>query len=116
MPTGQDSTTTQVGTPSRREYTRAELIELFGAVPMFARLAAPQRELIATAAMPISVKRGETVIQQGDAGDAIYVVATGSLLASRSSRSGERRAVNVIEAPGSFGEIALLDGRPRSLS
>jgi CRP/FNR family transcriptional regulator, cyclic AMP receptor protein len=116
MPTGQDSATPQVGTPSRREYTRADLIELFGAVPMFARLAAPQRELIATAAVPISVKRGETVIQQGDAGDAIYVVATGSLLASRSSRSGERRAVNVIEAPGSFGEIALLDGRPRSLS
>jgi CRP-like cAMP-binding protein len=32
----------------------------------------------------------------------------------RASRSGERRALNVIEEPGSFGEIALLDQRPRS--
>jgi CRP-like cAMP-binding protein len=116
MPTEHECATPQVGTASRKDYTRAELIELFGAVAMFARLAAPQRELIATEAVPISVKRGETVIQQGDAGDAIFIVAKGSLLASRSSRSGERRAVNVIEAPGSFGEIALLDGRPRSLS
>jgi CRP-like cAMP-binding protein len=100
----------------RRELTRAELIDLFGAVPLFARLAPPQRELIATAATPSTVKRGELVIQQGDPGDAVYVVARGSLLAHRASRSGERRALNVIEAPGSFGELALLDGRPRSVS
>lgn len=112
----QERAIPQVGSPSRRQYTRAELIELLGAVPMFARLAAPQRELIATAAVPITVNRGETVITQGDAGDAVYVAVQGSLLASRSSRNGERRAVNVIEAPGAFGEIALLDGRPRSLS
>jgi len=101
---------------SRRELTRAELIELFGAVPLFARLAPPQRELIATAASPLTVKRGTLVVQQGDPGDAVFVVVRGSLLAHRASRSGERRALNVIEAPGSFGELALLDGRPRSVS
>jgi CRP-like cAMP-binding protein len=101
---------------ARRELTRAELIDLFGAVPLFARLAPPQRELIATAAEPMTVKRGTLVVQQGDPGDAVYVVVRGSLLAHRASRSGERRALNVIEAPGSFGELALLDGRPRSVS
>jgi CRP-like cAMP-binding protein len=116
MTNAQENALPQIGAPSRRDYTRAELIELLGAVPIFARLAPPQRELIATAATPISVKRGETVIQQGDAGDAVYVVVRGSLLASRVSRNGERRALNVIEAPASFGEIALLDGRPRSVS
>jgi CRP-like cAMP-binding protein len=99
-----------------RELSRAQLIDLFGAVPLFARLAPPQRELIATAATPSTVKRGVLVIQQGDPGDAVYVVARGSLLAHRASRSGDRRALNVIEAPGSFGELALLDGRPRSVS
>src|SRR6185437_7503796 len=76
----------------------------------------PQRELIAAAATPQTVKRGTLVIQQGDSGDAVYVVSRGSLLAHRAGRSGERRALNVIEAPGSFGELALLDGRPRSVS
>lgn len=101
---------------SRRELTRAELIELFGAVPLFARLAAPQRELVATSATPLTVKRGTIVVQQGDPGDAVYVVARGSLLAHRTGRSGERRALSVVEAPGSFGELALLDSRPRSAS
>jgi CRP-like cAMP-binding protein len=92
------------------------LIEAFGAVPMFARLAAPQRELIATAATPLVAKRGEIVVRQGEPGDAVYVVARGSLLVHRAGRTGEHRALNVIEAPGSFGELALLDGRPRSTS
>ncbi|MBV9869009.1 MAG: Crp/Fnr family transcriptional regulator [Frankiaceae bacterium] len=100
----------------RRELTRAELIELFGAVPLFARLAPPQREAIAAAGVSLTAKRGETVVKQGEPGDAVYVVSRGSLLAHRMSRGGERRALNVIESPGSFGELALLDGRPRSVS
>jgi CRP/FNR family cyclic AMP-dependent transcriptional regulator len=108
--------TTPVRRSSRRDLTRAELIELFGAVPLFARLGAPQRELISATGTPRTAKRGEIVVQQGDAGDAVYVVSRGSLLVHRMSRGGERRALNVIEAPGSFGELALLDGRPRSVS
>ena len=83
-------------------------------MPLFARLAPANRELISAAGSHRTVKRGEIVVAQGERGDAIYVVARGSLLVSRSNRGGERRALNVIEAPGSFGELALLDGRPRS--
>jgi CRP/FNR family cyclic AMP-dependent transcriptional regulator len=104
------------GRRSKRELTPAELIELFGAVPLFARLGPAQREAISAAGVRTTAKRGEVVVQQGDPGDAVYVVASGSLLAHRMSRGGERRALNVIEAPGSFGELALLDGRPRSVS
>jgi CRP/FNR family transcriptional regulator, cyclic AMP receptor protein len=101
---------------SRRSLTPAELIELFGAVPLFARLPPTQREVIAATGRRQRVKRGELVVEQGEPGDAVYVVSRGSLLVSRVSRSGERRALTVIEAPGSFGELALLDGRPRSVS
>jgi CRP/FNR family cyclic AMP-dependent transcriptional regulator len=101
---------------SKRELTPAELIEVFGAVPLFARLAPSQRELISATGVAVRAKRGEVVVEQGQAGDGVYVVARGSLLVSRSNRGGERRALNVIQAPGSFGELALLDGRPRSAS
>jgi CRP-like cAMP-binding protein len=103
--------TTRVG---RREWTRAQLIDLFGAVQMFARLPAAQREAIAVSAEPRLARRGEVIVQQGEVADVLYVVATGTLLVHRASRSGERRALNVIEGPGAFGEIALLDQRPRS--
>jgi CRP/FNR family transcriptional regulator, cyclic AMP receptor protein len=109
------TTTVRRGSP-KRELTPAELIALFGSVPLFARLAPAQRELISATGVMMRVKRGEVVVEQGESGDAVYIVSRGSLLVSRSNRGGERRALNVIEAPGSFGELALLDGRPRSAS
>ncbi|HWA66550.1 MAG TPA: Crp/Fnr family transcriptional regulator [Mycobacteriales bacterium] len=103
-------------TASRREWTRAELITLFGSVPMFSRLPEPQLESIATAAERKVYPRGSLIIQQGTEGDGLYVVARGCVLVKREARTGGHRALHVIEAPGSFGELALLDNRPRSAS
>lgn len=104
------------GTRGRREWTRAQLISLFGAVNLFARLPEAQREAIGVAAEARTVSRGTVVVNQGEVADALYVVASGSLLVQRATRKGEKRAINVIEAPGSFGELSLLDSRPRSAS
>jgi CRP-like cAMP-binding protein len=100
----------------RREWTRAELIDLFGSVRLFSRLPAPQLEALAVASERIFVRRGELVIKQADEGDALFVLAAGSLLVRRISKSGSSRGVNVIDAPGSIGELSLLDSRPRSAS
>jgi CRP-like cAMP-binding protein len=100
----------------RREWTRAELVELFGSVRLFSRLPAPQLEALGLAAERLFVRRGELVIKQADEGDALYVLAAGSLLVRRVSRTGTSRGLNVIDAPGSFGELSLLDSRPRSAS
>ncbi len=100
----------------RREWSRAELTELFGSVRLFSRLPGPQLEALALASQRVFVRRGELVIKQADEGDALFVLAAGSMLVRRVSRSGGSRALNVIEAPGSFGELSLLDSRPRSAS
>lgn len=94
--------------------TSLEIAELLGAVPLFASLTLPQRELIARMTVPRKVRRGELVYAQGWPGDALYVVARGSVMVYRAGRGGERRAMTVIEAPGSFGEIPLIDGGRRS--
>jgi CRP-like cAMP-binding protein len=99
-----------------REWTRAQLVELFGSVLLFSRLPEPQLEAIATASERKTFRRGAQIIRQGTPGDGLYVVASGSVLVSREARSGAQRALNVIEAPGSFGELALLDNRTRSAS
>ena len=96
--------------------TTLDIAELLGAVPLFASLTLQQRELLARAAIPRKVRRGELVFAQGAPGDALYVVARGSVLVHRTGRGGERRAMTVIESPGSFGEIPFVDGRPRSAS
>jgi CRP/FNR family cyclic AMP-dependent transcriptional regulator len=107
-----------VARPARPRLPRTSLdiAELLGTVPLFASLTLQQRELLARATRPRKARRGELVVAQGAPGDAMYVVARGSVLVHRTSRSGERRAMTVIEAPGSFGEIPLVDGGRRSAS
>lgn len=105
-------------TPSRGRVpkTPLDVAELLGTVGIFSGLTLQQRELVARSMTPRRVRRGAIVFAQGGPGDALYVVARGSVLIHRTGRGGDRRAMTVIEAPGSFGEIPLVDGGRRSAS
>lgn len=96
--------------------TALDIAELLGTVPIFAGLTLQQREALAHTTHPRKARRGEVVVAQGAPGDALFVVARGSVIVVRTGRGGDRRAMTVIEAPGSFGEIPFVDGRPRSAS
>ncbi|MDQ1746332.1 MAG: family transcriptional regulator, cyclic receptor protein [Frankiaceae bacterium] len=107
-----------MGRPLRPRLPRTplDIAEMLGGVPLFASLSFEERELLARSMRPRKVRRGEPVFAQGSPGDALYVVARGSVLIHRTGRGGERRAMAVVEAPGSFGEIGLVDGSARSAS
>ncbi|HEU5034755.1 MAG TPA: Crp/Fnr family transcriptional regulator [Mycobacteriales bacterium] len=96
--------------------TSFDIAELLGTVPIFSSLTLQQRELLARATRPRKARRGELIVAQGAPGDALFVIARGSVLVHRTGRGGERRAMTVIQAPGSFGEIPLCDGGRRSAS
>ena len=57
---------------------------------------------------------GTLVFSQADPGDALYGVATGKIRISASSPDGREMFLNIMEPGDTFGEIALLDGRPRT--
>jgi CRP/FNR family transcriptional regulator, cyclic AMP receptor protein len=96
--------------------TTLDVAELLGTVGVFSSLTLQQRELLARTMVPRKVRRGDHVFIQGGPGDALYVVARGSVLIHRTGRTGDRRAMTVIESPGAFGEIGLIDGGRRSAS
>jgi CRP/FNR family cyclic AMP-dependent transcriptional regulator len=93
-----------------------DIAELLGTVSLFSGLSLEQRELIARTVIARKARRGEIIVAQGSPGDALYVIARGSVLVHRTGRGGDRRAMTVIEAPGAFGEIPLVDGGRRSAS
>jgi MFS family permease len=86
-----------------------DVLDLLGRVPMFAPLPRPILERLAAVVECVQVPAGELVFAQGDPGDRFYVIAKGRvevLIDGRHVRD---------EGPGeSFGEIALLRGRPRT--
>ncbi len=60
-------------------------------------------------------RRGETIFHQGDPGDALFVVASGSVKVVLPSDEGAEPAIVAILGPSEFfGELALLDGAPHS--
>lgn len=62
----------------------------------------------------VLVKRGRDLFRQGDEGDAIYLLKSGSLEISTLSDDGRKLALNVLKSGDIFGEIALVDGGRRS--
>jgi CRP-like cAMP-binding protein len=61
-------------------------------------------------------KRGEVIFHEGDPGDALHVVAVGSVKIVLSSEEGEEAILASLHPGEFFGELSLLDGSPRSAS
>jgi CRP-like cAMP-binding protein len=57
---------------------------------------------------------GETLFLKGDPGDALYFVRRGQIIIGTSTSTGRQLTHNILGPGDIFGEIALLDGRPRS--
>jgi CRP-like cAMP-binding protein len=62
------------------------------------------------------VERGQCVFIQGEAGDRLYVLAEGAVKLYVSSRDGGVVELVRHRPPAAFGEVALLDGGPRTAS
>jgi CRP/FNR family cyclic AMP-dependent transcriptional regulator len=58
----------------------------------------------------------EEVFAKGDTGDALYGVLRGRVCIYTVSSEGEEAILNILEPGEIFGEIALLDGAPRTAS
>jgi cAMP-dependent protein kinase regulator len=60
-------------------------------------------------------KAGETIINQGDHGDVLYLVDTGDLDCYKVFKKGEEKKHLKVYHPGeAFGELALLYNAPRA--
>ena len=60
------------------------------------------------------VRRGQTIFQKGDDSSSLMAVLRGHVRVSSVSGDGKEVTLNVINPGQVFGEIALLDGQPRS--
>jgi CRP/FNR family transcriptional regulator, cyclic AMP receptor protein len=82
--------------------------------PLFRGLASPTLERISRVCVRRAYERDAIIFSQSDPGDALYGVVTGRVRISASSAGGKEVFLNIMEPGDTFGEIALLDGRPRT--
>ena len=62
----------------------------------------------------VKLSRGEHLFNEGDDGDALYVVLEGKMKLTRQAADGRENLLSVIGPGEMFGELSLFDPRPRT--
>ena len=99
---------------SRRPLSATEKVALLRRHPLFADLDAEHLERLSTYAITRAVDRGMTIFNKGDAGHSLFAVCSGTVRIGVPSADGRDAVFNLVREGEVFGEIALLDGRPRT--
>jgi len=82
--------------------------------PLFGELGTDTLTRLASYAHTKAVAAGTRIFEKGDAGTSLFAVLRGTVRISNQSADGKDAVLNMISAGGIFGEIALLDGQPRT--
>ena len=61
-------------------------------------------------------RRGQFLCQQGDPGDRLFIITSGLVKVVITSAQGDQLVLATLRPPDVFGELAVLDGGPRSAS
>jgi CRP/FNR family cyclic AMP-dependent transcriptional regulator len=85
-------------------------------VPLFAALTGEQLDYLARRLRRRTYKPREVIFHRDDPGEALYLVSAGSVRIYLPSTEGEEALLAVLHPGDYFGEVALLDGLPRSAS
>jgi CRP/FNR family cyclic AMP-dependent transcriptional regulator len=104
--------------PSRQEARRSlspsDKLALLRRHPLFGAIAPELLARLSAYATTRTVPRGDTIFAKGDPGNSLYAVCAGTVKISVPSADGKDAVFNLVGEGEIFGEIALLDGQPRT--
>jgi CRP-like cAMP-binding protein len=83
-------------------------------VPLFSDLPPDELEALSTRLRRLEHAKGDVIFRQGDPGSSLYIIQSGAVNITLSSRAGQQMILARLGAGEFFGEMALLDGEPRS--
>ncbi len=83
-------------------------------VPLFEGLEEPHLLALAEKMAERSLKKGEVLFFEGELGDSLYIVRTGTVKVYRVAEDGREKTLALLGSGEFFGEMALLDEGPRS--
>lgn len=89
---------------------------LLAATPLFGGLGEAARAELAERTSPRTYRGGQFVFFQGEPGDSLFVMVDGLVKVLVTSTEGDQMLLATLRPPEVFGELALVDGGPRSAS
>jgi len=88
--------------------------ELLRMVPLFSDLKDEELELLAQVSYPAHFCKGQVILMEEEEGNTLFVIERGRVKVSVQGRDGREFVLAVLGEGDFFGEMALLDGKPRS--
>ena len=88
--------------------------DVLSQIPIFASLGDEDRSSLAERIDRQSIPKGSTLFRRGEPGNALYIIIHGQIRIFASTRQGNEITLALLGAGEFFGEMALLDGQPRS--
>ena len=84
------------------------------ALDLLDSLSPADREIVEQETVPVHLPAGHDLFREGDTGDALYLVMSGSLGVYVQSTTNEHRLISLVGPGETVGEMALISGQPRS--
>jgi CRP/FNR family transcriptional regulator, cyclic AMP receptor protein len=101
---------------NEQEVTAVALVDFLRRMPLFAGLNQDEIKLLAGSIRPRRYQQGESIFFEGDLGQVFYLIQAGRVRIYVQNEEGQETSV-VLYGPGDlFGELAVIDGLPRSAS
>lgn len=85
-------------------------------VPGFERLDANELAQLEALTTRQRIAAGTTVFFQDDPSDALYILLSGAVKVFQTSEDGRDRVLRILKAGNAFGDLAMIEGRPRFVS
>jgi CRP/FNR family transcriptional regulator/CRP/FNR family cyclic AMP-dependent transcriptional regulator len=94
----------------------SEAIDTLRAIPLFSNVTDEDLEQVASHLIERRFPRNTTIVEEGLAGDYMYVIREGRVKVTKLSEDGREKILEFLDAGSFFGEMALLDRAPRIAS
>lgn len=93
-----------------------EVNEVLRKAPLFEALDEEDTAALRSSVSEVRLGRGQTLFNEGDEGDRLYVILSGKVKLTRTAVDGRENLLGVLGPSEMFGELSLFDPGPRTAS
>jgi CRP-like cAMP-binding protein len=96
------------------EIKTLQKISILKKIPMFKDLSDKELTIIAKIIKPMTFEYGNIVMNEGEKGDALFIIMEGSVELLRTNENGDSISLGILTEGAYFGELSLFDDHMRS--